>query len=142
MAYVSDEILNETPSQSSTAIICDTPNAEVKNNEIKIGTVERQVRQAEEPGVKNQKKTMREVELSVIANVKKNLQSENNKLLASTNFLVAEMLGQKVRKVEKNRIGKDGQKVMLKPGRNIFVSQQSFAKGIRYYVKKTNIVDS
>ena len=51
---------------------------------------------------------MREVELSVIANVKKNLQSENNKLLASTNFLVAEMLGQKVRKVEKNRIGKDG----------------------------------
>ena len=89
---------------------------------------------------------MREVELSVIANVKKNLQSENNKLLASTNFLVAEMLGvktgQKMRKVEKNRIGKDGQKVMLKPGRNIFVSQQSFAKGIRYYVKKTNIVDS
>ena len=142
MAYVSDEILNETPSQSSTAIICDTPNAEVKNNEIKIGTVERQVRQAEEPGVKNQKKTMREVKLSVIANVKKNLQSENNKLLASTNFLVAEMLGQKVRKVEKNRIGKDGQKVMLKPGRNIFVSQQSFAKRIRYYVKKTNIVDS
>ena len=41
MPYVSDEILNETPLQSSTAIICDTPNAEVKNNEINVGTVER-----------------------------------------------------------------------------------------------------
>ena len=71
MAYVSDVILKETPSQSSTAIICDTPNAEVKNNEMNIGTVERQVRQAEELGVKNQKKTMREVELSVTANVSK-----------------------------------------------------------------------
>ena len=58
------------------------------------------------------KKTMREVEFNVTANMKKNSQSENNKLLASTDFLVAEMLGvktgQKVRRVEKNRIGKDG----------------------------------
>ena len=42
-----------------------------------------------------------------------------------------------VRKVEKNRIGKDGQKIMLKPGENILVSQKTFPKGIMYYVKNT-----
>ena len=60
------------------------------------------------PFVKNVdwKKTKREVELvnSVIANVKTNSQSEDNKLLASAAFLVAEMLGVKTRqKSEKSR---------------------------------------
>ena len=34
MAYVSDELLNETPLQSCTASIGDMPNVEVEDNEI------------------------------------------------------------------------------------------------------------
>ena len=51
------------------------------------------------------KNTKKEVELvnSVIANVKTNSESEDNKLLASAAFQ-----DRKIRKVEKNRIGKDG----------------------------------
>ena len=57
------------------------------------------------PSVKNVewKKTMRKVELvnSVIANVETNSESEDNKLLGSAAFLVAEMLG--VKTGEKSR---------------------------------------
>ena len=37
MAYVNGEMLNETPIQSSTASIGDTPNVEVEDHEINIG---------------------------------------------------------------------------------------------------------
>ena len=36
MAYVNGEMLNETPIQSSTASIGDTPNVEVEDHEISI----------------------------------------------------------------------------------------------------------
>ena len=39
--------------------------------------------------------------------------------------------------MEKNRIEKDGQKIMLKTGENNLVSLEKFAKVIMYYVKKT-----
>ena len=45
MAYVADKLLNETPLQSSTTSIGNTPNVEVENNEINIGIVEHEVRQ-------------------------------------------------------------------------------------------------
>ena len=41
------------------------------------------------------------------------------------------------RKLEKNRIEKDGQKIMLNLGENNLVSLKKLAKGIMYYVKKT-----
>ena len=53
MAYVADKLLNETPLQSSTTSIGNTPNVEVENNEINIGIVEHEVRQEEEPRVAN-----------------------------------------------------------------------------------------
>ena len=60
------------------------------------------------PSVKNVewKKTMRKVELvnSVIANVETNSESEDNKLLGSAAFLVAEMLGVKTREKSKKSV--------------------------------------
>ena len=52
------------------------------------------------------KKTMRKVELvtSVIANIETNSESEDNKLLGSAAFLVAEMLGVKTREKSKKSI--------------------------------------
>ena len=86
------------------------------------------------------KKTKLEVKLvnSVIANVKTNSESEYNKLLAIATFLQLKCYevrqDRKVRKVEKKRIGKDGQKIMLKRGENMLVSSQR--ESIMYYVKK------
>ena len=54
MPYVSDELLNETPFQYSTASIVDTQNAEVEDNETNIGIAQHEVRQKEELGVKNE----------------------------------------------------------------------------------------
>ena len=54
MAYVSDELLNETPLQSCTASIGDMPNVEVEDNEIIIRTVEHKVRQEEELRMENE----------------------------------------------------------------------------------------
>ena len=54
MAYVSDELLNETPLQSCIASIGDMPNVEVEDNEIIIRTVEHKVRQEEELQMENE----------------------------------------------------------------------------------------
>ena len=54
MAYVSDELLNETPLQYSTATIGDTQNVEVEDNEINIRIVEHVVRRGEEIRVENE----------------------------------------------------------------------------------------
>ena len=54
MAYVSDELLNETPLQYSTATIGDTQNVEVEDNEINIRIAEHVVRRGEEVGVENE----------------------------------------------------------------------------------------
>ena len=54
MAYLSHELLNETPLQSSTASVGDTSNVEVEDNEINIGIVNHAVRQVEELGVENE----------------------------------------------------------------------------------------
>ena len=54
MAYVSVELLNETPLQNSTASIGDMPNVEVEENEINIGTVEHEMRQEGELGMENE----------------------------------------------------------------------------------------
>ena len=54
MAYVSDELLNETPLQFSTASIDDTQNVEVGDNEINIGIAQHEVREQEELGVENE----------------------------------------------------------------------------------------
>ena len=54
MAYVSDKLLNETPLQSSTASIGDTPNVEVVDNEINIIIAEHELRQGEELAVENE----------------------------------------------------------------------------------------
>ena len=48
MVYVSDDLLNETPLQGSTANIGGTPKVEVEDNEINIGIAEHDVRQEEE----------------------------------------------------------------------------------------------
>ena len=48
ITYISDDSLNETLLQISTASIGDTPNVEVGDNEINIGTAEHEVRQEEE----------------------------------------------------------------------------------------------
>ena len=53
MAYVPDKLLNETPLQSSTTSIGNTPNFEAEDNEINMGIVEHEVRQEEEPRVAN-----------------------------------------------------------------------------------------
>ena len=45
MAYVSHELLNKTPVQSSTASIGDTENVEVEDNETKIEIEENGLRQ-------------------------------------------------------------------------------------------------
>ena len=58
---------------------------------------------------------------SAVANVKRNSESKDNKLLSSAAFLVAE---------EKT------QKIMLEPGESIIVSWKRFSKRITYYVKK------
>ena len=44
MAYVPDQLLNETHLQSSTASIGDTENIEVEDNEVNVGIAEYQVR--------------------------------------------------------------------------------------------------
>ena len=54
VAYVSDELLNETPLQSCTASIGDMPNVEVEDNEIIIRNVEHKVRQEEELRMENE----------------------------------------------------------------------------------------
>ena len=70
----------------------------------------------------------REFELvnSVNANFKTNSQSKEIKLLPNAALLVGELLEiikkpGKVRKVGKNRFGKDGQKIMLKLGEKILL---------------------
>ena len=47
VSYVSDELLNETPLQYSTANIDDTQNVEVEDDEINIGIAQHEVRQEE-----------------------------------------------------------------------------------------------
>ena len=53
IAYVSNELLNETLLQSFTGSIGDTPNVKVADNEINIGISEYEMRQ-EELGVENE----------------------------------------------------------------------------------------
>ena len=54
MAYVSDELFNETPLQYSAATTGDTQNVEVEDNEINIRIAEHVVRRGEEVGVENE----------------------------------------------------------------------------------------
>ena len=54
MAYVSDEFLNETPLQYSTASIDDTQNVEVEDNEMNIGIAQHEVRPDDEFWVENE----------------------------------------------------------------------------------------
>ena len=54
VSYVSDELLNETPLQYSTASIDDTQNVEVEDDEINIGIAQHEVRQEEKLGVENE----------------------------------------------------------------------------------------
>ena len=58
---VSDELLNETPFPTSKASIGTTENIEDENNEINIGTAEREVRQKEELRVENEATCVTEV---------------------------------------------------------------------------------
>ena len=65
MAYVSDEMLNETLLQYSTASIGDTQNFEVEDHEINISVAEHKVRQREEVGVQNEAARIVEVIVNV-----------------------------------------------------------------------------
>ena len=65
MAYVSDEMLNETLLQYSTASIGDTQNVEVEDHEINISVAEHEVRQREEVGVQNEAARIVEVMVNV-----------------------------------------------------------------------------
>ena len=65
MAYVSDEMLNETLLQYSTASIGDTQNFEVEDHEINISVAEHKVRQREEVDVQNEAARIVEVIVNV-----------------------------------------------------------------------------
>ena len=65
MAYVSDEMLNETLLQYSTASIGDTQNVEVQDHEINISVAEHEVRKREEVGVQNEAARIVEVIVNV-----------------------------------------------------------------------------
>ena len=65
MAYVSDEMLNETLLQYSTASIGDTQNFEVEDHEINISVAEHKVSQREEVGVQNEAARIVEVIVNV-----------------------------------------------------------------------------